>query len=319
MGTAANRGQGRLTRRSVLRLAALAVPAVPVTLAGCVTGHDTRPDPLVPLARHAEFDAGAGYELAAPLTGTESEVATAVAEVRSRHEEVLRAEARRANRPEPEELPAPDPVTDLEGLGSRLETAISQIRDLVGEVSRHRAALLGTVAGGCAAALALHEHLGGPLTVEFTVRSLDLELAEASIRALREALAAEHAAIWSYDLIRAFLPGELTDMIDETIAEHRARRDGGRELLRAAGATTDPAEPAYHPPEPVTDEESAAMLAIIAERDTARAWRGLLERTDHGALRQFALQALLSSGTASTRWRSQVGAEPVAVALPGRP
>lgn len=137
--------------------------------------------------------------------------------------------------------------------------------------------------------------------------------------AVQDALGAEHAAIWVYGLVSAFLPEDFAAAVDEGAAEHRSRRDATERLLADAGGTPRPPEPAYIPPEPVTDQPSALAVLVLAETDTTVAWRAVLERTDDADLRRTALEALTVAAVRATRWRRAAGQTPVALAFPGLP
>lgn len=140
-----------------------------------------------------------------------------------------------------------------------------------------------------------------------------------SLSAVQAALGAEHAAIWVYGLVSAFLPGAFSAAVDEGAAAHRARRDETERLLADAGETPRPPEPAYVPPQPVADQPSALAVLILAETDTAVAWRAVLERTEDAGLRRSALEALTVAAVRATRWRKAAGETPAARAFPGRP
>jgi hypothetical protein len=137
--------------------------------------------------------------------------------------------------------------------------------------------------------------------------------------AVQAALGAEHAALWVYGLVSAFLPAGFDAPIREGMTAHRARRDATERLLAAAGAEPRPAEPAYLPPQPVTDQASALAVLVTAESDTCVAWRAVLDRTDDGALRRTALEALTAAAVRATRWRKAGGVSPAAPAMPGQP
>jgi hypothetical protein len=140
-----------------------------------------------------------------------------------------------------------------------------------------------------------------------------------SLEAVQQALGAEHAAVWVYGLVSAFLPAELDPAAVEGLTAHRARRDATERLLATTGATPRPAEPAYVPPNPVTDQASAIALLVTAESDVTVAWRAVLERTDDADVRRAALEALTASAVRATRWRKVGGQVPVAPPLPGVP
>ncbi len=135
--------------------------------------------------------------------------------------------------------------------------------------------------------------------------------------AVQAALGAEHAAVWVYELVSAFLPAALGGPMQEGLTGHRSRRDATERLLAAGGLTPRPAEPAYVPPKPVTDQASAIAVLITAEGDCSVAWRAVLERTDDGAVRKAALEALTASAVRAARWRKASGVTPAVVAMPG--
>lgn len=140
-----------------------------------------------------------------------------------------------------------------------------------------------------------------------------------SLSAVQAALGAEHAAIWVYGLVSAFLPDDFGAAVAEGATEHRARRDTTERLLADAGETPRPAEPAYVPPNPVTDQASAIAVLVLAESDTTVAWRAVLERTDDPTLRRSALEALTTAAVRATRWRRAAGESPATPAFPGEP
>ncbi|OLR94676.1 hypothetical protein BJP25_09800 [Actinokineospora bangkokensis] len=140
-----------------------------------------------------------------------------------------------------------------------------------------------------------------------------------ALAAVQAALGAEHAAVWVYGLVSAFLPASFDEGIQVGAVAHRARRDATERLLGAAGATPRPAEPAYLPPQPVTDQAGALNLVITAEQDGTVAWRAVLERTDDADIRQLAAGALTEEAVRATRWRLTAGATPATPPFPGQP
>ncbi|MGB6162601.1 MAG: ferritin-like domain-containing protein [Pseudonocardiaceae bacterium] len=150
------------------------------------------------------------------------------------------------------------------------------------------------------------------------------------VDALQGALAAEHAAIWAYGVVAAFVPGALDGQLEEAASAHQARRDATERILIDAGAPPVPPEPGYLIPEPVTDATSALRLAITAETDAAAAWRSVVELSpaelspaerspaDPG-LRGAALDALTEAAVRATRWRATASVSPLTVPFPGAP
>ncbi|WP_228714230.1 ferritin-like domain-containing protein [Prauserella endophytica] len=308
-----------LNRRALLRGAALAALAIPVaaTASACDTGYDDSPDPLLPLLEQAEADAAAASALAGSDPGV-AELARQVATARTTQADALRTEVDRLNKPRPEQSTPPSrSVADVAALARRLADARERAAGLVPGLPAYRAGLVGSVAAGCAAVQQLAPELGAGQPGEVERPSTGSLPAEA-VDALQQALAAEHAAVWVYGLVSAFLPADFEKGLGAGAAAHRDRRDACERVLTGAGADPRPPEPAYPPPEPVTDEASATRLVVTAETDAASAWHGVLERTDDAALRRLATQALIGSATRCTSWRMEAGEQPAAVALPGR-
>jgi hypothetical protein len=138
--------------------------------------------------------------------------------------------------------------------------------------------------------------------------------------AVLAALGTEHAAIWVYGLVSAFLPASTAAGVTAASLAHRERRDAVVALLGRNGVAAPPAAAAYRPPSPVTDGASAAALAAVAEDDVAAAWRAVAERTDaptDGELRRISLEAVTAAATVSVTWRGLAGRTPLVAPFPG--
>lgn len=140
-----------------------------------------------------------------------------------------------------------------------------------------------------------------------------------AVNATQDALGTEHAALWVYGLVSAFLPASFDTAVQDGRSAHRARRDATELLLSGAGQSPRSAEPAYVTPKPVTDQASAIAVLVVAESDVTVAWRAVLERTDDKALRTAALAGLTDAAVRATRWRVAGGQTPATPALPGKP
>jgi uncharacterized protein DUF4439 len=145
--------------------------------------------------------------------------------------------------------------------------------------------------------------------------SLDGDAAAAT----QDALGAEHAALWVYGLVSAFLSDAYKASALEAKNAHRARRDATELLLSGAGQAPRSAEPAYVLPQPVTDSASAVAVIVVAEAEATVAWRAVLERTDDKQLRALALGGLTESAVWATRWRVAGGQSPATPPMPGKP
>jgi hypothetical protein len=302
-----------LTRRAALRAGALAALAVP--LAACGPGYDESPDPLQPLLAAAQADADAARALA---KGADADAAGQLADARAAHAAALKSEVDRLNRPKPSPSAAPPAPAALGGLKERLATARKQAEDLVGGLPRYRAGLVAAVAAGCAALQRTAPALGpgedAPKVGTVPAGAVPPE----AVDPLQVALAAEHAAMWVYGLVSAFLPGEFGDAQKSGAAEHALRRDYLQTTLSAAGATPVAPEAAYVPKTPVTDAKSASQVVATAEADCASAWLAVIDHTDDAGLRTTALHALVAASRRGTPWRAEAGEKPVAIAMPGQ-
>jgi Domain of unknown function (DUF4439) len=139
-----------------------------------------------------------------------------------------------------------------------------------------------------------------------------------SIDALQDALATEHAALWSYSLAVAFLPAEQLEQARDDEAAHRALRGSVQRTLAAAGARAVSALPAYAPPRPVVDAASAAELVVVAEGDTLAAWKSVVEHTSDRELRRMAIGVMEDGTLRCARWRGVLGVLPAVPLFPGR-
>ncbi|WP_370965833.1 ferritin-like domain-containing protein [Amycolatopsis sp. cg9] len=300
-----------LTRRAALRAGALAALAVP--LAACGPGYDESPDPLQPLLAAADADATAAKALAKG-----DDAAGQLAAARAAHAAALKSEVDRLNRPKPSSSPAPPAPAALGDLKDRLAAARKQAEDLVGGLPRYRAGLVAAVAAGCAALQRIDPALGpGEDAPKVGVAPGGAVPAEV-VDPLQTALAAEHAAVWVYGLVGAFLPADFSEGEKSGAAEHALRRDFLQTTLAASGATPVAPEAAYVPKNPVTDAKSASQVVATAEADCASAWLAVVNHTDDAGLRTTALHALVAASRRGTPWRSEAGEKPTAIAMPGQ-
>ncbi len=140
-------------------------------------------------------------------------------------------------------------------------------------------------------------------------------------QALADAVWAEHAAVYAYGLVAAYAAAQRGAAVTEAAGAHRARRDAATALLRAAGAQPPPAEAGYVIPLPVTDPAAALALAAQVERETAVAWRAVLERSEPTApdVRASAVAALTDCAVRGAGWRAVLAQSPPTTAFPGSP
>jgi Domain of unknown function (DUF4439) len=137
--------------------------------------------------------------------------------------------------------------------------------------------------------------------------------------ALREALAAEHAAVWGYGVVGAALEVEARPPATAAETTHRDVRDRVTALLEERGADPVPAEGAYSLPFPVLSAVDAAALAVVLEDGVAAAWVRVLDQAADRAVREVAVSCLSSAEARAVSWRGAAGTTPVTTAFPGLP
>ena len=142
---------------------------------------------------------------------------------------------------------------------------------------------------------------------------------ESGAAALYDALAVEHATIYGYGIVSAHSTPDDNWLVARAIAEHRERREALIEMLRAQSLEPPQAAAGYQLPTVVNDPTEAAGLAVQMERDSAVAWRAVLEQAAGETDRAFAVGALTRSAVLAARWQSLLGVWPVTDAFPGGP
>jgi hypothetical protein len=137
--------------------------------------------------------------------------------------------------------------------------------------------------------------------------------------ALREALAAEHAAVWGYGVVGAALglDGRASAEVSETA--HRDVRDQVTALLEERNADPVPAQAAYELPFPVLSAVDGARLAVVLEDGVAAAWVRVLDQAAEKPARQLAVEVLGEAEVRAVGWRGLAGQTPVTTPFPGLP
>jgi hypothetical protein len=137
--------------------------------------------------------------------------------------------------------------------------------------------------------------------------------------ALREALAAEHAAVWGYGVVGAAPAVDARGPATAAETAHRDVRDSVTALLDERGADPVPAEGAYALPFPVLSAVDAAALAVVLEDGVAAAWVRVLDQAAERSVRERAVGWLSAAEVRAVAWRGAAGVTPVTSALPGLP
>ncbi|WP_149359946.1 DUF4439 domain-containing protein [Lolliginicoccus suaedae] len=137
--------------------------------------------------------------------------------------------------------------------------------------------------------------------------------------ALGRALDREHAAVFLYGTLLAFVEGPATTAVRAALAAHRARRDSVVEAMDSLGLAPVIAAPAYKAPTDIDSSASAIRAAAIIEDDCARAWHAVIVRATARPVREAAVDALASSARTAASWRIALGDQPATEAFPGSP
>jgi hypothetical protein len=135
--------------------------------------------------------------------------------------------------------------------------------------------------------------------------------------ALREVLAAEHAAVWGYGTVGAALPEDGREPAAAADVAHRDVRDRLVALLESRDADPVPREAGYALPFPVLSAVDAAALAVVLEEGVSAAWVRLLDQSAEPAARELAVEELGAAEVRAVGWRTAAGRIPVTRAFPG--
>jgi hypothetical protein len=147
--------------------------------------------------------------------------------------------------------------------------------------------------------------------------------APGTVTALQAALAAEHAAVYGYGVVGAYLSGSEQATATTDWVAHQVARDRLEAMLRSAGGSQPTAAAvAYQLPMPVRNAREAAALAVVLEDRVATAYLGLVALSST-AIREYGAQQVQASALRAATWRGSTVAFPgltsAALAAPRRP
>ncbi|MGW4807585.1 ferritin-like domain-containing protein [Kitasatospora sp. NPDC004272] len=311
-------------RRTFLALGALAGFQL---LTGCTGDHPAQParpgaeDPDLPLRRRqlaatdallADYDA-----VLAAATAADADKLGDLREDLLRHREAL---APAAASPAPSASPSstasaspstPSPARTAADLAAaELRTAELRLADLAAASPELARTLASVAASDAAHAAALGDSTApaadpSPST---SPAAPPAALPTADADALQAALAAEHAAVYGYGVVGAFLPaGPRREDARGSYAAHQARRDTWQRVLAAGGASPTAAAAGYRLPFQVKDADTAARLAAHLETQLTAAYADLAARA---AFRAPAAAALRESALRAAHWGADLPALP---------
>jgi Domain of unknown function (DUF4439) len=120
--------------------------------------------------------------------------------------------------------------------------------------------------------------------------------------ALKDALAAENAAVFGYGVAGAQMSGRQRAQAGRDWVHHERARDMLTELLVSRGGEPPPAAPGYSLPFPVHGARSAAALAAYVEDRVTSAYLGLVALPD-ARLRALGASEVTAAALRATSWR----------------
>jgi hypothetical protein len=135
--------------------------------------------------------------------------------------------------------------------------------------------------------------------------------------ALCAALSNEHAVIYGYGIVSAHCAPEVNTLVSSALNEHRRRRDEVIATLTGRAVRAPVAAVGYQLPMPVNNPGDAVRLAARMEKDTAAAWRAVIEQGESDQDRTFAVTALTQSAVLAAKWKQAQGDWPITTAFPG--
>jgi hypothetical protein len=135
--------------------------------------------------------------------------------------------------------------------------------------------------------------------------------------ALCSALTTEHAVIYGYGIVSAHCDPDVNSLVASALNEHRQRRDQVMAMLAGRSVSAPVAAAGYQLPMPVNNATDSARLAVRMEKDTAVAWRAVIEQASAPPDRKFGVTALTQSAVLAARWKKVLGDWPITTAFPG--
>lgn len=121
------------------------------------------------------------------------------------------------------------------------------------------------------------------------------------LRALQDALAAEHAAVYGYGIVGGLISDDRRADARAAYTAHRARRDALVREVKDNGADPVAAAAGYALPFRVADSSAAVRLAEELENRVAGVYADLV-RASGGERRRAAAEALRESAVRGARW-----------------
>lgn len=129
--------------------------------------------------------------------------------------------------------------------------------------------------------------------------------ADQVIDAAQAALAGEHAGIYGYGVVGAYLSGDAQEAARRDRAAHERLRGALRRHLLALDADPVAARPGYTLPFTVDDDASARELAGVLEERLAGLYVDLVGSGPEPDLRELAAESLVANAVRRARWTGE--------------
>lgn len=149
----------------------------------------------------------------------------------------------------------------------------------------------------------------GPTTTPTTTASLDA----ASLAALQQVLAGEHAVIWAYGALGPHVDPTAEDRVRALLVAHQTTREAVRADIVGGGGRPVAAEPAYALPIVPRDATTAAQLAALVEERLAAVYADVVAAGPEPALRTRGVDGVIVSALRAASWG------PTETTFPGLP
>jgi hypothetical protein len=134
---------------------------------------------------------------------------------------------------------------------------------------------------------------------------------------LFDAIATAQAAIYGYGIVSAHASPDMNYLVSSSMAQHRKRREEALAMLEARSVEAPLPAAGYQLPMEVDNPTDAAELAVRMEKDSAVAWRAVIEQATDEQERAFGVSALTECAVTAAEWSRVLGTKPITVAFPG--
>ncbi|NEE00026.1 ferritin-like domain-containing protein [Phytoactinopolyspora halotolerans] len=134
--------------------------------------------------------------------------------------------------------------------------------------------------------------------------------ADTVLAAVQAALAGEHACVYGYGVVGAFLDGDEQAAAQRALETHEAQRDALYDQVVALEASPEAALPSYALPFQVDDASSARELAAVLEERLAAVYVDLVATASAEELRSLAADSVIAAARARLRWTDDIPAFP---------